>query len=538
MKVTLRTRRATAAEWTAADPVLGLGELALETDTAMLKAGDGVSAWSLLPYIGGGGGGAGGAPTTAQYVTAALDAGLGAERVLTPVAGHTNIDFATAAQAKVGIQPHLDAADPHPQYATDADLAAHVAAADPHPVYLTAPEGNAAYSPLGHTHAEADVVGLVADLAAKVDAAVFNNHHARHENGGADELLVTGLSGVLADPQPPIIGATAVTAVAGNDPRLVDARTPLAHKISHQDGGTDEIVVTGLSGVLADPQPPIIGATATTAVAGNDPRLTNARAPTAHAATHQPGGTDAMAVDAIAATGSLRTLGVGAQQAASGTDARFTDARTPTAHAATHKSGGSDLIKLDELGAPTDIATLNASAAAHGLLPKLSGIATDVLLGTGVFGAAPAASPWLAVVKQAADLTSAAAAFSNTDLIFNFVAAGIYLIDLYLFCTSVATTTGYRFAFDTSVAVTSVGLMFNHVLSTLGTTSGGDSNADATARGLSSGVPVAGGLNFLQASGILVAGANPGTCRLVFGPEVAASATFKANSVMRVHKAF
>lgn len=41
--------------------------------------------------------------------------------------------------------------------------------------------------------------------------------------------------------------------------------------------------------------------------------------PAAHATTHEPGGTDAMAVDAAAATGSLRTLGTGAQQAAAGT---------------------------------------------------------------------------------------------------------------------------------------------------------------------------------------------------------------------------
>lgn len=62
----------------------------------------------------------------------------------------------------------------------------------------------------------------------------------------------------------------------------------------------------------------------------------------AHASTHQPGGTDAMAVDAVAATGSLRTLGAGATQAASGADARLSDARTPLAH--THPE--SDVVNL------------------------------------------------------------------------------------------------------------------------------------------------------------------------------------------------
>jgi len=47
-----------------------------------------------------------------------------------------------------------------------------------------------------------------------------------------------------------------------------------------------------------------------------------------HNARHEPGGGDAMAVDAVAATGSLRTLGTGAQQAAVGT--HVTPAMTAT----------------------------------------------------------------------------------------------------------------------------------------------------------------------------------------------------------------
>jgi len=60
-------------------------------------------------------------------------------------------------------------------------------------------------------------------------------------------------------------------------------------------------------------------------------------------------------------------------------------AATPDAHASSHKSGGSDAIKLDELAAPTDITALNATASAHGLLPKLSGAATDYLDGSGAW---------------------------------------------------------------------------------------------------------------------------------------------------------
>lgn len=76
----------------------------------------------------------------------------------------------------------------------------------------------------------------------------------------------------------------------------------------------------------------------------SDTRLSDARTPTAHHTTHEPGGTDAMAVDAAAATGSLRTIGTGALQATAGNDARLTNARAPTAHQSTHQSGNSDAL--------------------------------------------------------------------------------------------------------------------------------------------------------------------------------------------------
>ena len=56
-------------------------------------------------------------------------------------------------------------------------------------------------------------------------------HAADHENGGSDEISVAGLSGLLADDQ-----------------------NPTAHASDHQNGGGDEISVAGLSGLLADAQ--------------------------------------------------------------------------------------------------------------------------------------------------------------------------------------------------------------------------------------------------------------------------------------------
>jgi lysophospholipase L1-like esterase len=46
----LQVRRGSSSAWDAANPVLALGELAFDTTMKRLKAGDGVNAWSALPW--------------------------------------------------------------------------------------------------------------------------------------------------------------------------------------------------------------------------------------------------------------------------------------------------------------------------------------------------------------------------------------------------------------------------------------------------------------------------------------------------------
>ena len=104
---------------------------------------------------------------------------------------------------------------------------------------------------------------------------------------------------------------------------------PSGHAISHEPGGGDAMTIDAAA-IVASLR--TLGTGALQACAGNDIRLSDSRAPTAHAISHEPGGGDAMAVDAAAGVGSLRTLGTGALQAVSGTDPRLSDARTPTAH--------------------------------------------------------------------------------------------------------------------------------------------------------------------------------------------------------------
>ena len=51
MAIRVQIRGGTAAEWTAANPILAHREFAIETDTNKLKVGNGSSNWAALPYV-------------------------------------------------------------------------------------------------------------------------------------------------------------------------------------------------------------------------------------------------------------------------------------------------------------------------------------------------------------------------------------------------------------------------------------------------------------------------------------------------------
>ena len=244
---------------------------------------------------------------------------------------------------------------------------------------------------------------------------------AHNKDGGAHETLArksvqikagTGLTGggtLEADRTLTVkYGNTAGTACQGNDVRLADARTPKPHKATHQTGGSDAITPadigaadktiqikpgTGLTGggtLEADRTLTVsYGTAAGTACQGNDARLSNARTPTAHKATHKTGGTDALTpadigavpttVQVIAGTGlsgggsltANRTLavtyGTAAGTACQGNDARLSNARTPTAHKTTHKTGGTDALTPADIGAvPTTVQVIAGTGLSGG----------------------------------------------------------------------------------------------------------------------------------------------------------------------------
>lgn len=128
-------------------------------------------------------------------------------------------------------------------------------------------------------------------------------HHAQthataHQPGGADTMAVdaAAATGSLRT-----LGAGAAQAAAGDHATTHASTTGKTandhHNQAHTHPAEGAVVVTHAS---------------TTGQGVNDHHARD------HATTHQPGGADAMAVDAAVGTGSLRTLGTGALQAAVG----------------------------------------------------------------------------------------------------------------------------------------------------------------------------------------------------------------------------
>lgn len=52
MATRVQLRRGTASQWTTSNPVLAGGEAGVETDTGLVKFGNGTDAWTALPYTG------------------------------------------------------------------------------------------------------------------------------------------------------------------------------------------------------------------------------------------------------------------------------------------------------------------------------------------------------------------------------------------------------------------------------------------------------------------------------------------------------
>lgn len=93
-------------------------------------------------------------------------------------------------------------------------------------------------------------------------------------------------------------------------------------------------------------------------------------APSTHATTHEPGGVDALAVDAAAAIGSLRTLGTSATSACAGNDARLSDNRVASGLATTSTT----VVNVSDATAPVAGQALVATSSTHATWQSISGL--------------------------------------------------------------------------------------------------------------------------------------------------------------------
>lgn len=150
----------------------------------------------------------GGAPSGATYITQIPDAGLSAEQALSALAtGFLSSTTATGVVAsRTLVAPvagltiaNNDGASGNPTFALADDLAALEAMASTGIVARTA----------ANTYAQRTIVAGSAKIAVSNGNGVSGDpsidlgpHAATHQDGGTDEISVTGLSGKLADAQP------------------------------------------------------------------------------------------------------------------------------------------------------------------------------------------------------------------------------------------------------------------------------------------------------------------------------------------------
>jgi hypothetical protein len=171
-----------------------------------------------------------------------------------------------------------------------------------------------------HGSAGADPISPSAIGAAAADHA-HGGISADGKVGSTSGLpLVTGAGGSVTVGA---FGTTSGTFCQGDDARITGSRTPTAHAASHATGGSDAITYSA------------IGAAAAEHAHGN---ITNAGA---------IGTTSGLPVvtttSGVLTTGAFGSTGGTICQ---GDDSRLSDSRTPTSHAASHASGGADAVTL------------------------------------------------------------------------------------------------------------------------------------------------------------------------------------------------
>jgi len=268
MATRMQQRRGTAAQWTAANPVLAAGEIGFETDTSKFKMGNGSSAWSALTYFANAAELAAiidGAPAllnTLDELAAAIgdDANFAAT-VATHTSATTNVHGITntaALATTTAMNSAISAATTSAAIATAADAAADATskanAAQSAAATDATTKANAAVTSAGtaadtkistHNTATTSVHGIAdtAELATKTyatdasTAAVTSAGTAADTKISTHNTATTGVHGI-ADTS---VLATATTVATAKSEAIAAAGTAADTKISTHNSDTDNV---------------------------------------------------------------------------------------------------------------------------------------------------------------------------------------------------------------------------------------------------------------------------------------------------------
>ena len=189
--------------------------------------------------------------------------------------------------------------------------------------------------------------------------------------------------------------------------------------------------------------------------------------------------------------------------------------------------------KLDDLAAPDDNTDLNASATAHGLLPKLSNVVTEFLNGTGVFSV-PAGGGATTALKTADETVNNSNVFQNDDHLKWTVAAN----EVWEFYMALKITTESTPAFKLQFTVPAGGALIGWTAGDIGLLVA--YNTGLTERDLTASTFIAGGKAdvWLVIWGQYIGGANAGTVQLQWAQNVAnaTDTIVRKNSFILAHK--
>ena len=200
---------------------------------------------------------------------------------------------------------------------------------------------------------ESQITNLVSDLAAKEATA--------NKGAASGYASLTASTKHLATEIP--FGSAVNTVCQGNDARLSDALTPLAHKSTHVSGGSDtfvkgDILVASAQYLQAVADPASDSRRMWIDTANNitakywDNQATPVKQTLEILSNKNVASGYAGLDGSTKLTGSQQTYGTIVNTACEGNDARLSDARTPTTHKTTHVVGGTDaFISTDLLDA-------------------------------------------------------------------------------------------------------------------------------------------------------------------------------------------